>query len=67
MNKASIKDDFAQAEIVAGELYDLHKDPREWNNVFEDERYTAVRKKMNGELIKHLEMYVKPRRRPDLR
>ncbi|TFG47465.1 MAG: DUF229 domain-containing protein [Candidatus Brocadiia bacterium] len=57
MNKASVKDGFAHAEIVAGELYDLNKDPREWNNVFDDEKYTAVRQKMSGELISHLKMY----------
>lgn len=54
MVKSSIKDGFERADIVSGELYDLNKDPQEWNNVFDDAKYAAVRKKMSDELIEHL-------------
>lgn len=63
MDKSRIKDGFSYADLVTGELYDLNKDPQEWNNIFYDEKYKAVRQKMSGELIKHLEKYAKPRRR----
>jgi len=57
MDKSRIKDGFDHGDVVMGELYDLNKDPQEWNNVFEDERHAAVRHKMSSELIKHLEVY----------
>jgi len=62
MDKSRIEDGFGQGDFVRGELYDLNRDPQEWDNVFNDEEYTAVRQKMSGELIKHLEMYVIQRR-----
>ena len=65
VGQAVVEDGFSHADVVTGELYDFNKDPQEWNNVFDDEKYTAVRQKMCGELFKHLEMYAKPRRRPD--
>ncbi|UCE46747.1 MAG: DUF4976 domain-containing protein, partial [Phycisphaerales bacterium] len=61
MDKSRIKDSFSHADLVTGELYDLNKDPQEWNNVFDDEKYTTVRQKMSSELIKHLKKYAKPR------
>ena len=63
MDKSHIKDGFDHTDIVTGELYDLNKDPKEWNNIFDDEKYAAVRQKMSSELIRHLEKYGKQRRR----
>ncbi|MHC4323731.1 MAG: sulfatase family protein, partial [Planctomycetota bacterium] len=59
MDKSSIEDGFGHAEIVRGELFDLSKDPQEWNNVYDDKKYTAIRQKMSSELIKHLKVYAK--------
>ena len=63
MDKSRIKDGFSHADLFTGELYDLNKDRQEWNNIFYDEKYKAIRQKMSGELMKHLEKYTKPRRR----
>jgi len=60
MDKSSVKDGFEHADIVSGELYDLNKDPREWNNVFADAKYAALRQRMSDELIEHLAIYAKP-------
>jgi arylsulfatase A-like enzyme len=61
LDKSRIRDGFDSADIVAGELYDLNGDPQEWNNLFDDEGYAAVRRRMTRELIRHLEKYAKPR------
>jgi len=60
MDKSRIKDGFERGDVVAGELYDLDKDPQEWNNVFDDAGYAAVRQQMVGELMEHLAGYAKP-------
>ena len=65
IDKSRIKDGFSHADLVTGELYDLNKDPQEWNNIFYDEKYKAIRQNMSGKLIKHLEKYVKSHRRAD--
>ncbi len=64
MDKSRIKDGFAPADAVAGELYDLSEDPQEWNNLFDDEKYAALRRAMCGELIRHLRTYARPSRPP---
>jgi arylsulfatase A-like enzyme len=66
MRKLDIENGFEHADVVTGELYDLNKDPCEWNNVFDGEEYAAVRQKMSGELIRHLEVHAKRRHRPGL-
>lgn len=42
------------ADVIAGELYDLKTDPREWNDLYEKAEYRAVRQRMSEELIAHL-------------
>ncbi|MBN2131317.1 MAG: sulfatase-like hydrolase/transferase [Sedimentisphaerales bacterium] len=63
VDKSRIGDGVGRGDIVAGELYDLNEDPQEWNNVFDDAKHAAVREKMCGELIEHLQKYAKPPRR----
>lgn len=44
----------AQARLEKGELYNLKDDPHEWNNLYADAKYAAVREKMKTELLVHL-------------
>jgi arylsulfatase A-like enzyme len=37
-----------------GELYDLHADPREYENLYEDPGHLSVRERLTGELLMHL-------------
>jgi len=37
-----------------GELYHLTDDPHEWNNLYSDEKFAAVREQMKTELLMHL-------------
>jgi arylsulfatase A-like enzyme len=37
-----------------GELYDLIKDPHEWNNVFYDQKNSVIREQLKSELLMHL-------------
>ena len=59
MGRPGTEPGYGPADVIAGELYDLNKDPREWNNVFLAEEYAPVRQKMTGELMKHLETCTK--------
>ena len=45
---------YTASDIKGGELYDLAKDPAEWNNLFGDEAYRALREKMTEELVSHI-------------
>jgi arylsulfatase A-like enzyme len=48
----------AQARVnvasAKGELYDLHQDPHEWNNLYHMPEHAAVREKLKTELLMHL-------------
>ena len=44
-------------DVLAGELYDLEQDPREWHSRFDDEKYAIVRRRMCDGLLKHLQRY----------
>lgn len=59
MDKSATTDRFHPGAVVSGELYDLNEDPREWNNVYHDEKHAGVRRKMSDELINHLQRYMK--------
>ena len=39
---------------VKGELYHLTDDPHEWNNLYNDNKYGAVREQLKTELLMHL-------------
>lgn len=41
-------------DAAVGELYDLTRDPREWNNLYEDAAYLSVREKLTRELLLYL-------------
>ncbi len=57
MDKKRAADGFDTADILAGELYDLKNDPAEWNNLFSDDKYAPVRRRMTAALINHLQKY----------
>ena len=46
----SVLDDTA----LRGELYDLEQDPHEWNNLYQDPNYQAIRSQMTLDLIAHI-------------
>lgn len=49
-NKASWGNDFTRHTPPAWELYDLKKDPKEMNNVYDDPNYAEVKKMMKEKL-----------------
>jgi len=64
MPKSRLADGFSPGDVVSGELYDLNEDPQEWNNLFDDRKHAAVRRKMSRELIDHLRKYARRQRPP---
>ena len=42
------------ADVVAGELYDLQTDPKEWQNLYAKDESRAAREQLSRELIAHL-------------
>ncbi|MGQ1910341.1 sulfatase family protein [Marinifilum sp. RC60d5] len=54
-NKKSWGNDFTRHTPPAWELYDLKKDPKEMNNVYDDPKYTEVKKMMKEKLKKERE------------
>lgn len=44
----------ASKDIIAGELYDLKSDEREWNNVYNAEKYAIIQNKMTKALLEHI-------------
>jgi arylsulfatase A-like enzyme len=43
-----------QADVKAGEFYDLKADAKEWNNLYDKTAYRALRDTMCAELMEHL-------------
>ncbi len=50
---------YTEADIVSGEFYNLKEDPEEWNNEFDNSKYNRLKKRMQGQLMKHL-LQLKP-------
>ena len=46
---------YTEADIIGGELYDLNKDPREWNDLYDQEAVVSVQKEYTQELLDHLQ------------
>ncbi len=42
------------SESLKGELYDLKKDPHEWNNLFHNKKFIKIREQMRNGLLQHL-------------
>ena len=42
------------ANKLKGELYNLDIDPREWNNIYDDQENIAIREQLKTELLAHL-------------
>ncbi len=46
---------YTASDIIGGEFYDLHADPQEWNNLYDDTKAQYdIRNKMTEALLKHL-------------
>ena len=45
---------YTESDIIGGEFYDLLRDPREWENKYEDRQYEDIRNRMKKELMEHL-------------
>ncbi len=45
---------YGKDDIIAGEFFDLEKDPQEWNNLYYNNTNSAVQKKFQSELLQHL-------------
>jgi arylsulfatase A-like enzyme len=45
---------YTASDIVGGEFYDLRNDPKEWNNLYEDNRIQKIKDEMTGQLLMHL-------------
>jgi len=43
-----------KVEQAKGELYDLRKDPYEWNNLYADRKHAEIREKLKTDLLMHL-------------
>ncbi|MEI7026536.1 sulfatase-like hydrolase/transferase [Paenibacillus sp. y28] len=50
----AIGDAIGRVDQLRGELYFLKEDPKEWHNVYEDDRHAAIRERMTAELLMHL-------------
>ncbi|OXM85572.1 sulfatase family protein [Paenibacillus rigui] len=50
----TIGDAIGNISKLQGELYDLATDPEEWNNLYADGSYAAIRERMTAELLMHL-------------
>ncbi|MFP4017313.1 MAG: sulfatase, partial [Halanaerobiales bacterium] len=50
----TILDAVERTNQVRGELYDLNKDPHEWENLYYDDQYSAIREELKTELLMHL-------------
>ncbi|UQZ81979.1 Arylsulfatase [Paenibacillus konkukensis] len=50
----AIEDAIGRVDRFQGELYHLTDDPNEWNNLYDDEAYSAIRERMTAELLMHL-------------
>ncbi|UUZ97665.1 sulfatase-like hydrolase/transferase [Paenibacillus sp. P25] len=50
----TIADAVGRVDQFQGELYHLAEDPNEWNNLYGDEQYAAIRERMTGEPLMHL-------------
>jgi hypothetical protein len=50
----NVTDAMSRVDHVGGELYDLQKDPHEWNNVYAADQYRPVRELLTRQLLMHL-------------
>lgn len=63
MREKKDADQYAAADVVDGEFYDLKDDPREWNDLYRTDRSADVRRQMTADLLqllKTMKPLVKP-------
>jgi len=55
MKRKADASEYTASDIIGGEFYDLHADPQEWNDLYDDAKAQPdVRKKMTEELLARL-------------
>jgi len=54
MNRKARADQYTDADIIGGELYDLQNDPQEWVNLYGEENLEDAQKSMSADLLSHL-------------
>lgn len=56
LNRKQNASSYGSADIIGGEFYDLNEDPKEWNNLFDSNRFKEIKLKYQQELLYHLSM-----------
>ncbi len=54
MKRKADASEYLSSHIMGGELYDLTKDPREWNDLYGNADYSDLAARMTEELLEHL-------------
>ncbi len=54
MNRKKLAGDYQESDIIDGELYNLSKDPMEWENIYKEQHEKDILEKMTEELLAHL-------------
>ncbi|WP_068505498.1 sulfatase family protein [Paenibacillus kribbensis] len=52
--EGTVREAAARVHETRGELYHLTQDPHEWNNLYSDDSYAAIREQLKTELLMHL-------------
>jgi arylsulfatase len=55
MNRKADAAEYTRSDILGGELYDLKKDPAEWNDLYNTEGYQDIQRKLANELLAHIQ------------
>ena len=55
MERKADASEYTESDIIGGELYDLKKDPAEWNDLYNKEAYQDIQEKLAGELLGHIQ------------
>ena len=55
MDRKADASEYTESDIISGELYDLKKDPAEWNDLYNKEAYLDIQEKLAGELMAHIQ------------
>lgn len=54
MNRKENANDYEKGDVIGGEFFELHKDPQEWNNLYDNKIVADQQNKMLIDLLGHL-------------